>query len=150
MPEALGIPGGVWTETGKVFLDGETGRPESSQPYLHRRVCLMAAEGLPLRQDRAPAGFAPFYGKFESSDFSGLDPINPGSPLDFFNVASTPEDLTVLKVKRSRTLASLIAMLGVFVQGAVTRRPRQLGQARRRPLRLQLRHHPAVERTPVL
>merc|ERR1712036_190705 len=24
IPEALGIPGGVWTETGQVFMDGET------------------------------------------------------------------------------------------------------------------------------
>merc|ERR1712164_191610 len=26
IPEALGIPGGVWTKTGQVFMDGETGR----------------------------------------------------------------------------------------------------------------------------
>ena len=46
IPEALGIPGGVWTETGKVFLDGETGRPEIlGNPYIFTaiEVALMAA-----------------------------------------------------------------------------------------------------------
>ena len=103
VPEALNIPGGVWTETGKVFLDGDAGRPEILQnPYIFTAIeaALMAAvEGYRSGKIGAPAGFAPFYGKFESSDFSGLDPINPGGPLDFFNVASTPEDLAILKVK---------------------------------------------------
>ena len=51
IPEALGVPGGVWTETGKVFLDGEAGRPEILQnPYLFAaiQVALFAAvEGIP-------------------------------------------------------------------------------------------------------
>ena len=39
IPEALGIPGGVWTETGKVFLDGEAGRPEIlGNPYLFTAI----------------------------------------------------------------------------------------------------------------
>ena len=37
-------------------------------------------------------------GDFAGSAFKGLDPINPGGPLDFFNVAATPEDLAILKV----------------------------------------------------
>jgi len=31
IPEALGVPGGVWTETGKVFLEGNAGRPDFLQ-----------------------------------------------------------------------------------------------------------------------
>lgn len=94
IPEALGVPGGVWTETGKVFLDGETGRPEIlGNPYIFTaiEVALMAGvEGFRSGKIEAPSGFAPIFGKFEGSDFSGLDPINPGGPLDFFNVAATP------------------------------------------------------------
>jgi len=45
----------------------------------------------------APPGFAPFYGNFDENSFKGLDPINPGGPLDFYNLAATPEDLAVLK-----------------------------------------------------
>ena len=125
IPEALGIPGGVWTETGKVFLDGEAGRPEIlGNPYLFTaiEVALMAGvEGFRSGKIEAPSGFAPIYGKFEGSDFSGLDPINPGGPLDFFNVAATPEDLAILKVKEIKNgRLAMIAMLGVFVQGATT------------------------------
>ena len=125
IPEALGIPGGVWTETGKVFLDGETGRPEIlGNPYLFTaiEVALMAGvEGFRSGKIEAPSGFAPIFGKFEGSDFSGLDPINPGGPLDFFNVAATPEDLAILKVKEIKNgRLAMIAMLGVFVQGATT------------------------------
>ena len=125
IPEALGIPGGVWTETGKVFLDGEAGRPEIlGNPYIFTaiEVALMAGvEGFRSGKIEAPSGFAPIYGKFEGSDFSGLDPINPGGPLDFFNVAATPEDLAILKVKEIKNgRLAMIAMLGVFVQGATS------------------------------
>ena len=125
IPEALGVPGGVWTETGKVFLDGEAGRPEILQnPYLFAaiQVALFAAvEGYRAGKAPAPDGFVPFKGKFSGSDFSGLDPINPGGPLDFFNVAATPEDLAVLKVKEIKNgRLAMIAMLGVFVQGLTT------------------------------
>ena len=125
IPEALGVPGGVWTETGKVFLDGETGRPEIlGNPYIFTaiEVSLMAGvEGFRSGKIEAPSGFAPIFGKFEGSDFSGLDPINPGGPLDFFNVAATPEDLAILKVKEIKNgRLAMIAMLGVFVQGATT------------------------------
>ena len=148
VPEALGIPGGVWTETGKVFLDGETGRPEIlGNPYIFTaiEVALMAAvEGYRSGKIEPPAGFAPFYGKFESSDFSGLDPINPGGPLDFFNVASTPEDLAILKVKEIKNARPRDDFDARRLRAGRRHRggPRhQLGQARRRPLRLQLHHH---------
>ena len=110
IPEALGVPGGVWTETGKVFLDGEAGRPEILQnPYLFAaiQVALFAAvEGYRAGKAPAPDGFVPFKGKFSGSDFSGLDPINPGGPLDFFNVAATPRISPCSRLRRSRTAAS--------------------------------------------
>ena len=56
---------------------------------------MAAVEGYRSTNQISPVSLP--YGKFESSDFSGLDPINPGGPLDFFNVASTPEDLAILK-----------------------------------------------------
>lgn len=125
IPEALGIPGGVWTETGKVFLDGETGRPEIlGNPYLFTaiEVALMAGvEGFRSGKIEAPSGFAPIFGKFEGSDFSGLDPINPGGPLDFFNVAATPEDLAILKVKEIKNgRLAMMSFLGMVSQYAVT------------------------------
>jgi light-harvesting complex II chlorophyll a/b binding protein 5 len=125
IPEALGVPGGNWTETGKVFLDGEAGRPEIlGNPYLFTAIevaLLAGVEGYRSGKLEAPAGFAPIYGKFEGKDFKGLDQINPGGPLDFLNVASTPEDLAILKVKEIKNgRLAMIAMLGVFVQGATT------------------------------
>ena len=102
IPEALGIPGGVWTETGKVFLDGETGRQsllEFWPIYAAIQVGLMGAAEKFRTDGTGPAGFVPFKGEFTEKDFKGLDPINPGGPLDFFNVAATPQDLAILKVK---------------------------------------------------
>jgi len=124
IPEALGIPGGVWTETGKVFLDGETGRPEILEfwpIYAAIQVVLMGAAEKFRSEGTGPAGFVPFKGEFTEKDFKGLDPINPGGPLDFFNVAANPQDLALLKVKEIKNgRLAMIAMLGVFVQGAVT------------------------------
>lgn len=124
IPEALNIPGGVWTETGKVFLDGETGRNvilEFWPIYAAIQVVLMGGAEK-FRQDGVgPAGFVPFKGKFEEKAFKGLDPVNPGGPLDFFDVAKNPQDLQILKVKEIKNgRLAMIAMLGVFVQGAVT------------------------------
>ena len=63
IPEALGIPGGVWTETGTVFLDGATARPEILRhPYLlpAPSVALLARlRTLPPAQRDAPARLAP-------------------------------------------------------------------------------------------
>ena len=105
IPEALGIPGGVWTETGTVLPDNEAGRPEILQnPIIFAgiQIALFAAvEGYRSGKVEAPEGFVPFKGKFDSSAFAGLDPINPGGPLDFFNVAATPEDLAILKARKS-------------------------------------------------
>ena len=125
IPEALGIPGGVWTETGKVFLDGEAGRPEILQnPYLFAAIQIglfAAVEGYRAGKAPAPDGFVPFKGKFSGSDFSGLDPINPGGPLDFFNVAATPDDLAVLKVKEIKNgRLAMFSMFGFYVQAIVT------------------------------
>ena len=157
IPEALGIPGGVWTETGKVFLDGEAGRPEIlGNPYLFTaiEVALMAAvEAYRSGKAAPPAGFAPFYGKFESSDFAGLDPINPGGPLDFFNVAATPDDLAVLKVKEIKNgRLAMIAMLGVFVQGLTTGEgpAANWGKHVADPFGYNFVTISAIERTPVL
>ena len=51
----------------------------------------------------------------------GLDPINPGGPLDFYNVAANPQDLEILKVKEIKNgRLAMIAMLGVFIQGLAT------------------------------
>ena len=157
IPEALGIPGGVWTETGKVFLDGEAGRPEIlGNPYLFTaiEVALMAGvEGFRSGKIEAPSGFAPIYGKFEGSEFSGLDPINPGGPLDFFNVAATPEDLAILKVKEIKNgRLAMIAMLGVFVQGAVTNEgpAANWGKHVADPFGYNFVTLSAVDRTPVL
>ena len=124
IPEALGLPGGVWTETGKVFLDGETGRPfflENPIVFAAIQVALMAGVEQFRSSGEGPAGFVPFKGKFDESAFKGLDPINPGGPLDFFNVASNPQDLALLKVKEIKNgRLAMIAMLGVFVQGLTT------------------------------
>ena len=157
IPEALGIPGGVWTETGKVFLDGEAGRPEILQnPYLFAAIQIglfAAVEGYRAGKAPAPDGFVPFKGKFSGSDFSGLDPINPGGPLDFFNVAATPEDLAVLKVKEIKNgRLAMIAMLGVFVQGLTTGEgpAANWGKHVADPFGYNFVTISAVERTPVL
>jgi len=121
IPEALGVPGGVWTETGKVFLDGETGRPEFLELvplYAAINVVLMAGVEKFRSDGVGPAGFVPFKGKFDESAFDGVDPINPGGPLDFFDVAANPQDLAILKVKEIKNgRLAMVAMLGVFVQG---------------------------------
>lgn len=121
IPEALGVPGGVWTETGKVFLDGETGRPaflELVPLYAAINVVLMAGVEKFRSDGVGPAGFVPFKGKFDESAFNGVDPINPGGPLDFFDVAANPQDLAILKVKEIKNgRLAMVAMLGVFVQG---------------------------------
>lgn len=157
VPEALGLPGGVWTETGKVFLDGQTGRPEYLEnPYIYGALTvpiLGAVEGYRSGKIDPPDGFVPFKGKFSSSDFSGLDPINPGGPLDFFNVAATPEDLAILKVKEIKNgRLAMIAMLGVFVQGAVTPDgpAANFGKHVANPFGYNFVTITAVERTPVL
>merc|ERR1719183_1001322 len=157
IPEALGIPGGVWTETGKVFLDGEAGRPEILQnPIIFAgiQIALFAAvEGYRSGKIDAPDGFVPFKGKFSGSDFSGLDPINPGGPLDFFNVAATPEDLAVLKVKEIKNgRLAMIAMLGVFVQGLTTNEgpAANWGKHVADPFGYNFVTISALERTPVL
>lgn len=121
IPEALGLPGGVWTETGKVFLDGETGRPEFLEfvpLFAAIQIALMAGVEKFRSEGAGPAGFVPFKGKFDESAFNGLDPINPGGPLDFFNVAATPQDLAELKVKEIKNgRLAMIAALGCFLQG---------------------------------
>ena len=157
IPEALGIPGGVWTETGKVFLDGEAGRPEILQnPIIFAgiQIALFAAvEGYRSGKVAPPEGFVPGKGKFSGSDFAGLDPINPGGPLDFFNVAATPEDLAVLKVKEIKNgRLAMIAMLGVFVQGLTTNEgpAANWGKHVADPFGYNFVTISALERTPVL
>jgi light-harvesting complex II chlorophyll a/b binding protein 5 len=157
IPEALGIPGGVWTETGKVFLDGEAGRPEILQnPIIFAgiQIALFAAvEGYRSGKVAPPEGFVPGKGKFSGSDFAGLDPINPGGPLDFFNVASTPEDLAILKVKEIKNgRLAMIAMLGVFVQGLTTGEgpAANWGKHVADPFGYNFVTISAIERTPVL
>merc|ERR1712072_1601949 len=60
----------------------------------------------------APDGFVPFKGNFRSKDFAKLDPINPGGPLDFYNVAANPQDLEILKVKEIKNgRLAMISML---------------------------------------
>ena len=91
--------------------------------------------------------------RFEGSDFAGLDPINPGGPLDFFNVAATPEDLALLKVKEIKNgRLAMIAMLGVFVQGATTGEgpATNWGKHLADPFGYNFVTISAVERTPVL
>lgn len=125
IPEALQIQSAEdWRMTGKAFLEGTTGRAGPAELWLAIAVlpliALMGgAEQFRANPDSAPEGFVPFKGKFTSSAFSGLDPINPGGPLDFYNVAATPQDLQILKVKEIKNgRLAMIAMLGVFVQGA--------------------------------
>ena len=91
----------------------------------------------------APDGFVPFKGNFRSKDFAKLDPINPGGPLDFYNVAANPQDLEILKVKEIKNgRLAMIAMLGVFIQGLATDEgpAANWGKHRRRSGWLQLCH----------
>merc|ERR1712072_953512 len=114
IPEALNVAGGDWRETGKVFLDGETGR-------VGQVVLVGGAEKFRTDPASAPDGFVPFKGNFRSKDFAKLDPINPGGPLDFYNVAANPQDLEILKVKEIKNgRLAMISMLGVFSQGLAT------------------------------
>ena len=126
IPEALNVAGGDWRETGKVFLEGSTGRFGPAELWLGIAVAPLivlmgGAEKFRSDPASAPSGFVPFKGSFTGSDFAKLDPINPGGPLDFYNVAATPQDLEILKVKEIKNgRLAMIAMLGVFVQGATT------------------------------
>ena len=126
IPEALNVAGGDWRETGKVFLEGSTGRFGPAELWLGIAVAPLivlmgGAEKFRSDPASAPSGFVPFKGSFTGKDFAKLDPINPGGPLDFYNVAATPQDLEILKVKEIKNgRLAMIAMLGVFVQGATT------------------------------
>jgi len=132
-PEALGVKGGVWFETGKVLLDGEqltwSAPPFASEvpnvlplpAVLAIQVVLMGFVEKYRSEGAGPGGFAPTIGNFDESAFDGLDKLNPGGPLDFFNVASTPEDLKILQVKEIKNgRLAMVAMLACFVQGPVT------------------------------
>ena len=71
-------------------LDGETGRQsllEFWPIYAAIQVGLMGAAEKFRTDGTGPAGFVPFGVNSSEKDFKGLDPINPGGPLDFFNVA---------------------------------------------------------------
>merc|ERR1712036_186246 len=126
IPEALNVAGGDWRETGKVFLDGETGRVGPAVLWLSvaaaaQVVLVGGAEKFRSDPASAPDGFVPFKGNFRSKDFAKLDPINPGGPLDFYNVAANPQDLEILKVKEIKNgRLAMISMLGVFIQGLAT------------------------------
>jgi len=126
IPEALNVAGGDWRETGKVFLDGETGRVGPAVLWLGvaaaaQVVLVGGAEKFRTDPASAPDGFVPFKGNFRSKDFAKLDPINPGGPLDFYNVAANPQDLEILKVKEIKNgRLAMISMLGVFIQGLAT------------------------------
>merc|ERR1712072_235054 len=125
IPEALGIAGGDWRETGAVFLTGTSGR-EGGQFWLllalaAQVVLVGSAENFRTKPDSAPPGEVPFKGKFSGNAFRNLDPINPVGPLDFYNVASNPQDLAILKVKEIKNgRLAMVSMLGVFVQGLTT------------------------------
>ena len=122
---ALSVAGGDWRELDAGVFGGSTGRFGPAELWLSVASvahCLDGRRGK-FRSDpaSAPSGFVPFKGNFTSKDFAKLDPINPGGPLDFYNVAATPQDLEILKVKEIKNgRLAMIAMLGVFVQGATT------------------------------
>merc|ERR1712072_249107 len=73
IPEALNVAGGDWRETGKVFLDGTSGR-EGGQFWLllaiaAQVVLVGSAESFRTNPDSAPPGEVPFKGKFSGNAF---------------------------------------------------------------------------------
>lgn len=133
-PEALGVKGGTWFETGKVALEGNLGYTApplfSIENPLPLPVVVLVQIGLMglvekyRRDGEGPTkGWAPIFGAWEDQDvFKGLDKLSPGGPLNPFGAAtSSPDEMKLMKereIKNGRI--AMIAMLGVFVQALVT------------------------------
>eukprot|EP00218_Dolichomastix_sp_CCMP3274_P008452 CAMPEP_0170140292 /NCGR_PEP_ID=MMETSP0033_2-20121228/6255_1 /TAXON_ID=195969 /ORGANISM="Dolichomastix tenuilepis, Strain CCMP3274" /LENGTH=338 /DNA_ID=CAMNT_0010376497 /DNA_START=25 /DNA_END=1041 /DNA_ORIENTATION=- len=128
--EAAG-KGNPW-QVGKVVLDG--GSLEWSAPpfvtidnplplpaILAIQVGLMGAAENFRASGEGPSGFAPNFGEFESSVFSGKDKLNPGGPLDFLGFATDPDEFELLKVKEIKNgRLAMVSMLGFGIQGLAT------------------------------
>jgi light-harvesting complex II chlorophyll a/b binding protein 5 len=98
IPEGLqangsNIVGGTWWETGSKMLGGGTlnwsvapfgviPNPLPLFAVAAVNVALMAAAEGYRAKGEGPAGYSPGIGKFDSSIFSGLDPLYPGGPFD--------------------------------------------------------------------
>eukprot|EP00210_Caulerpa_lentillifera_P002099 g2014.t1 len=137
IPEGLAANGAdiksaTWFETGAGMLDGGTlnyfavpwgiiSNPLPLVAVVVVEVGLMAAAESYRRTGKGPAGYAPGFGKFDSSAFDGLDPLYPGGPLDCFDLARDPEIFQELKVKEIKNgRLAMMATLGFYVQAAVT------------------------------
>lgn len=86
------IKGGTWFETGAEMLNGGTlnyfavpwgiiNNPLPLALVTLIEVGLMAAVERYRSTGEGPAGYSPGVGKFDSSVFSGLDPLYPGACL---------------------------------------------------------------------
>eukprot|EP00210_Caulerpa_lentillifera_P000777 g752.t1 len=137
IPEGLAANGAdiksaTWFETGAGMLNGGTlnyfavpwgviSNPLPLVAVVLVEVGLLAAAESYRRTGKGPAGYAPGFGKFDSSVFEGLDPLYPGGPLDCFDLARDPEIFQELKVKEIKNgRLAMMATLGFYVQAAVT------------------------------
>lgn len=137
IPEGLqangaAIKGGTWFETGAEMLNGGTlnyfavpwgiiSNPLPLALVVLIEVGLMGAVERFRSSGEGPAGYSPGIGKFDSSIFSGLDPLYPGGPFDPLGLADDPEVLAELKVKEIKNgRLAMVSVLGFAVQSYVT------------------------------
>jgi len=81
----------------------------------------MAAVENYRRTGVGPAGFSPGIGKFDSSIFTGLDPLYPGGPFDPLSLSEDPDVFSELKVKEIKNgRLALISVLAFAIQAFVT------------------------------
>eukprot|EP00216_Chloropicon_sp_CCMP2111_P006077 CAMPEP_0198237264 /NCGR_PEP_ID=MMETSP1446-20131203/3106_1 /TAXON_ID=1461542 ORGANISM="Unidentified sp, Strain CCMP2111" /NCGR_SAMPLE_ID=MMETSP1446 /ASSEMBLY_ACC=CAM_ASM_001112 /LENGTH=276 /DNA_ID=CAMNT_0043919357 /DNA_START=72 /DNA_END=902 /DNA_ORIENTATION=- len=137
IPEGLAangadIKGGVWFETGKVLLDGDSlnyfavpwtiiDNPLPLILVLGAQVALVGGAEKYRKEGAGPPGWAPGVGKFEPNVFGGLDGNNPGGPFDPLGLADDPDLFAELKVKEIKNgRLAMMSMLGFFIQALVT------------------------------
>jgi len=131
-PDALGVKGAFWQETGKVLLDGDTlnwtappfisiENPLPLPAILAIQIGLMGAAENFRSSGEGPAGFVPNFGEFTESDLAGKDKLNPGGPLDFLGFATDPDEFELLKVKEIKNgRLAMVTMLAFTFQGLAT------------------------------
>lgn len=137
IPEGLAangadIKGAAWYETGAAMLDnqllnyfavpfGVVNNPLPLLIVVGIEVCLMYLVETYRQKGSGPAGYAPGIGFYTASEFTGLDKLYPGGPLDPLGLAQDPEVFQELKVKEIKNgRLAMMATLGFAFQAVVT------------------------------
>jgi len=137
IPEALAangadIKGAAWYETGAAMLDNQLlnyfavpfAVVKNPLPLLFVvgiEVGLMYLVETYRQTGSGPAGYAPRLGFYSAAEFTGLDKLYPGGPLDPFGLSQDPEVFQELKIKEIKNgRLAMMATLGFAFQAVVT------------------------------